>query len=282
MARRWYVPLIALPVAIGTAVAVLEGVASASPGLAHTAAPAAAVQRVIPGGPMISLSGGAGVRNSTVNPAANSLNWAGYAVEGLGHAFRSVSATWREPRVNCSGVRGRRLASFWVGLDGANSNSVEQLGTDSDCRGKTPVYFSWWEMFPAVSVDFRTTVRPGDLMSASVTFRGTRTYVLFIRDATRHWKRTIIKNQAGLARSSAEVIAEAPALLIHGQPVIQNLADFGNMRFTGSRVNGTPLKKIGRRIKITMVEVNPPHRVRASTSPVGSADVFTCHWVRAI
>jgi hypothetical protein len=231
---------------------------------------------------MVSLSGGAGVRNGTVNPAANSLNWAGYAVDGVSHAFRSVSASWREPRVDCKGVRGRRLASFWVGLDGANSNSVEQLGTDSDCRGKTPVYFAWWEMFPAVSVDFRTTVRPGDLMSASVTFHAPRTYVLFIRDATRHWKRTIIKKQAGLARSSAEIIAEAPALLIGGQPVIQNLADFGTMRFTGSRVNGQPLKKIGRRIRITMVEVNPPHRVRASTSPVGSADVFTCHWVRAM
>jgi hypothetical protein len=282
MARRWYVPLIALPVAIGTAVAVLEGVASASPGLAHTAAPAAAVQREVPGGPMISLSGGAGVRNGTVNPAADSLNWAGYAVtSNQSGAFRSVSAAWIEPRVNCSGVHGRRLASFWVGLDGANSNSVEQLGTDSDCQGRTPVYFAWWEMFPAVSVDFRTAVRPGDHMSASVTFRGTRTYVLFIRDATRHWNRTIIKNEAGLARSSAEVIAEAPALLIGGQAVIQNLADFGNLRFTASKVNGTPLKKIGRRIRITMVEVNKPHRIRATTSSVSSADVFTCHWVRA-
>jgi Peptidase A4 family len=280
MARRWYVPLIALPAAIGIAVAVLEGVASASPGLTRSAAPA--VQRELPGGPMVSLSGGAGVRNGTVNPVSASLNWAGYAVESnTSGAFRSVSASWREPRVNCSGVRGRRLASFWVGLDGANSNSVEQLGTDSDCRGKTPSYFAWWEMFPAVSVDFHTSVRPGDLMTASVTFRGTKTYVLFIRDATRHWKRTIIKNEAGLARSSAEIIAEAPALLINGQAVIQNLADFANLRFTGSRVNGTPLKKIGRRIRITMVEVKAPHRIRATTSPVGSADVFTCHWVRA-
>jgi Peptidase A4 family len=279
MARRWYVPLIALPVAIGTAVAVLEGVASASPGLAHT--PAAAVQREVPGGPMISLSGGAGVRNSAVNPTASSKNWAGYAVTSNHRgAFRSVSASWTEPRVNCRGVRVRRLASFWVGLDGANSNSVEQLGTDADCRRTRPVYFAWWEMFPAASVNLPNPVHPGDHLSASVTFRGTRTYVLFIRDATRHWKRTIIKKQAGLARSSAEVIAESPALLIGGQIVIQNLADFGNVRFTGSRVNGTPLKKIGRRIRITMTEVNSP-RVRATTSPVGSADVFACHWVRA-
>jgi hypothetical protein len=229
---------------------------------------------------MISPSGGVGVRNGTVNPRATSSNWAGYAVTGRSHAFRSVSASWIQPRANCKTGKGRRLASFWVGLDGANSNSVEQLGTDSDCHGKTASYFAWWEMFPAASVNLPNRVHPGDHLSASVTFRGTRTYVLFIRDATRHWHRTIIKNQAGLARSSAEVIAESPAMLIGGQIVIQNLADFGNVRFTGSRVNGTPLKEIGRRVNITMTEVHSP-RVRATTSPVGSADVFTCHFVRS-
>src|SRR5215831_16399091 len=106
MARRWYVPLLAVPVAIGTVVAVLEGVASASPGLAHTAARTAAVQRFFPGAPMISPSGGAlpGLRNGTVNPMLQSRNWAGYAVEGGRGAFRTVSAAWTEPTVNCAGV----------------------------------------------------------------------------------------------------------------------------------------------------------------------------------
>jgi Peptidase A4 family len=282
MARRWYVPLLALPVAIGTAVAVLEGVASASPGLAHTAARTAAVQRFFPGGPMISPSGGAqpGLRNGTVNPTAQSTNWSGYAVTGRNGAFRSVSASWIEPRANCRGVRGRRLSSFWVGLDGANSNSVEQLGTDADCRGATPVYFAWWEMFPLPSVNISNPVRPGDHLSASVTFRGAGRFALFIKDATRHWSRTFIRAHAE-ARSSAEVIAEAPALLIGGNIVIQDLANFGTVRWGGSRVNGIPLKNIGRRIRITMVEVNPPHLVRATTSPVGAADVFTNRWVRA-
>jgi hypothetical protein len=281
MARRWYVPLLALPVVIGTVVAVAVGVASASPGLTHSSAPAAAAQRLYPGTPMITPSGGAGLRNGTVNPSANSTNWSGYAVTGRSGAFRSVSASWTEPRANCTGVAGRRLSSFWVGLDGANSNSVEQLGTDADCRGKVPVYFAWWEMFPAASVNLPNRVTPGDHLSASVTFRGTKTYVLFIKDATRHWHRTIIRNQAGLARSSAEVIAEAPALLIGGQIVIQKLTDFGSVRWSGSRVNGVPLKSIGRRIRITMVEVNLPHRIRATTTPVGAADVFANHWVRS-
>jgi len=238
---------------------------------------------------MISPSGRArpALRNGTVNPAVQSLNWAGYAVEGHRGAFRTVSAAWTEPKVNCQGVRGRRFSSFWVGLDGfflpnqTPDLSVEQLGTDADCNHTRPVYFAWWEMFPNPSVNLRTTVRPGDHMSASVTFRGAGKYALFIKDSTRHWSRTIIKVQGGLARSSAEVIAEAPALLINGNVVPQNLANFGTVRWTGSRVNGTQLKSIVRtRFRITMLEVNPPNLIRATTSLIGSADAFTNRYLR--
>ena len=284
MARRWYVPLLALPVAIGTAVAVLEGVASASPGLTHAAAPTAAVQRVIPGGPMIRPSGGAGPSAghgalTSCPPTCSSTNWAGYAVSGNNGAFRTVSASWIEPKANCTGVAGRRLSSFWVGLDGVTSQSVEQLGTDADCSHSHPVYFAWWEMFPLPSVNFSNPVRPGDHLSASVTFLGARRFALSIKDSTRHWSHTIVRVHAE-ARSSAEVIAEAPALLIGGQIVIQNLTNFGAVRWTGSKVNGTLLKNIAGRIKITMVEVNPPHLVRATTSVVGAADAFTNRYVR--
>ena len=289
MARRWYVPLLALPVAIGTVVAVLEGVASASPGLAHTAARTAAVQRVIPGGPMISSSGGAvpSAGHGTLNPTAEkSLNWAGYAVEGGKGAFRTVSAAWTEPTVNCRGVRGSRFASFWVGLDGFSlpnqppNMTVEQLGTDADCNGPHPHYFAWWETFPNPSITLRARVAAGDHMFASVTFRGGR-FALFIQNSTRHWSRTIITSVPTATRTSAEVIAEAPALFIGGNFVIQNLADFGTVHWTGSRVNGILLKRYSSAFQITMVEVNPPHRVRATTSGISRTDVFTNTWVRA-
>jgi Peptidase A4 family len=282
MARRWYVPLLAVPVAIGIAVAVLEGVASASPGLTHhTAAGTATVQRLFPGSPMIRVSGGAGPSAghgalSTCPPTCSSANWAGYAVAGGNGAFRSVSASWTEPKVNCARVHGRRFSSFWVGLDGVTSMSVEQLGTDSDCRGTRPAYYAWWEMFPLPSVNISNPVHAGDHMSASVTFRGAGRFALFIKDSTRHWSHTFIRVHAE-ARSSAEVIAEAPALLIGGIPVIQNLANFGTVRWTASRMNGTALKNIGGRIHITMVQaVNTPNPlIRATTSPVGSGDAFT-------
>jgi hypothetical protein len=235
---------------------------------------------------MIRPSGGAGSSAghsalSTCPPTCSSLNWAGYAVAGRNGAFRSVSASWIEPKVNCSGVpaRGHRFSSFWVGLDGVTSQSVEQLGTDSDCRGTRPAYYAWWELFPLAAVNLSNPVHAGDHMSASVTFKGGGRFALFIKDSTRRWSRTIVKVHAE-ARSSAEVIAEAPALLIGGVPVIQNLANFGSVRWTGNNVNGTALKNIGQRIKITMVEVNPPHLIRATTSPVGSGDAFTNRYMR--
>ncbi len=64
--------------------------------------------------------------------AAASTNWSGYAAYQSGTTFTDVKATWTQPSVTCP-KRGTQYASFWVGLDGYNSNSVEQIGTDSDC-----------------------------------------------------------------------------------------------------------------------------------------------------
>jgi Peptidase A4 family len=284
--RRWYIPLLALPVAAGTLVALAAGVASASPGLPHPAPPAVAVQSmavhpVSPGSPMIRPSGAAvpGLRGD-LNAPTFSTNWAGYAVASkhLG-AFRGVSARWIEPRATCRS-RVHALAAFWVGLDGFNSNSVEQTGADSDCFHGTPTYYGWYEMFPAAPVFFRTKVNPGDHMSASVTFRGTRTYVLVLRDNTRRWTHTIIKNEGGLSRTSAEVIAEAPSELTSHGPVVLPLANFGTIRWTGSRVNGVLLRRLAR-TRIVMAEPRPSHLFKALTSLVSSADIFTNTWVRS-
>ena len=94
-----------------------------------------------------------GARNAT----STSTNWSGYAATG-GCAFTSVSSSWVEPTGTCGS--GDQYSSFWVGLDGYNSNSVEQTGSEVDCAGRTPVYYSWYEMYPAYPVNFSNTVRP--------------------------------------------------------------------------------------------------------------------------
>ena len=101
-----------------------------------------------------------GVRHAT---NVSSSNWSGYA--DTDDTYTSVSPSWTQPAVNCAraavagaslgGLLGGRTAlqlllgragsasSFWVGLDGYTSSSVEQLGTDSDCNAGTPSYYAW-------------------------------------------------------------------------------------------------------------------------------------------
>ncbi len=281
MARRWYIPLLAMPVAIGSLIAVAVGVASASPGLAHPAARPAAAHTVFPGTPMIRPSGIAMPSlGGNVNTTVASSNWSGYAVTGRAGAFRSVSASWVQPQAHCAGVAGHRFAAFWVGLDGFNSRSVEQTGSDTDCVGTRPTYYGWYEMFPAAPVFFRTKLNPGDHMSASVTFLGAgRGYVLVLRDSTRPWTHTIIKHEGGLARSSAEVITEAPATVDqNGNVRILPLADFGTIRYAGSRVNGVLLLNLAP-VRIKMVDSRS--LLMDTTSLIGPLDAFTNKWIRS-
>ena len=66
---------------------------------------------------------------------STSTNWSGYAVTGSG--ANHVIGTWTQPTVTCA--RGENSwSSPWVGIDGDNSNTVEQIGTDSDCSGGAP------------------------------------------------------------------------------------------------------------------------------------------------
>jgi hypothetical protein len=92
-----------------------------------------------------------GVKNGVKNEA-ETLNWSGYVVTGADGSFNQVSAEWGVPGVICSG--GDQYESSWVGLDGYNGSTVEQIGTSSDCDGTTAVYSAWYEMYPAPPVYF--------------------------------------------------------------------------------------------------------------------------------
>src|SRR5262245_47089269 len=70
---------------------------------------------------------------------ATSTNWSGYAVTGPNGSVSDVKASWYVPTASCP-PSPNQYASFWVGIDGYSSNTVEQIGTDSDCQNGTPVY----------------------------------------------------------------------------------------------------------------------------------------------
>ena len=177
-----------------------------------------------------------------------SQNWSGYADNQ--DTYNSVAASWIEPTVNCGasggggggilggllgGGAGSSASSFWVGLDGFNSSSVEQLGTDSDCNGNTPAYYAWWEMYPNPSQSLSSSypVRAGDQMTAWVASNPSGTsFYLALKDSTAGWYFSTNQSASpGFGRSSAEVIAEAPSscsLLFCSQVP---LADFGQVGF---------------------------------------------------
>jgi hypothetical protein len=172
-----------------------------------------------------------GTTRSVSNGSTTSTNWSGYVLAGGTGAFSSVSSSWTEPAASCSSS-GTQYAAFWVGLDGYNSDSVEQTGTDSDCSGGAADYYGWYEMYPADPVYFTNPVAPGDSLSASVAVSGT-SYTLTLTDSTQGWTQT--ENESGsYADSSAEVITEAPASAQGPLP----LADFGTIGYSASSANG--------------------------------------------
>jgi len=277
MIRRWSIPLTTAGLVLGSLMA-LAGTASAAPAhpAASQAAPGASVPGFQPGGLMARPAGAsasAAAQGRGARTTAESTNWSGYAATGGNGAFSSVTASWKEPTATCSGGSAK-YASFWVGLDGFASSSVEQTGTDSDCSGRTPQYYGWYEMYPAYPVNFTNPVSPGDSFTASVTFSGTETYTLVLKDVTKGWTQTITKNQSGLARSSAEVITEAPS----SQSGVLPLANFGTVSYSASTANGTSLASQN---PTEIIMIDSSNRDKDSTSAIGSGGAFSNTWIRA-
>jgi Peptidase A4 family len=241
MIPRWSILPAAIALAAGSMTILATGSASAAP----TPHPASVSGHSMqdpngfqPGG-LIKKHPGTQVKRKGKYYQEQSTNWSGYAVTGNDGAFSSVSSSWTEPSASCDDS-GDEYAAFWVGLDGFNSDSVEQTGTDSDCDGGTPSYYGWYEMYPADPVYFNNPVEPGDIMSAAVSFSGTDTYTITLTDNSEGWTQTETEHESGLANSSAEVITEAPSSEEGPLP----LADFGTVSFSGSAANGESMASL--------------------------------------
>jgi Peptidase A4 family len=177
------------------------------------------------------------------NATVDSQNWSGYAaVAKKNVALRYAQTTFTVPNVNCTQVEigsgGQTYAAEWVGLDGFNSQTVEQTGVDSFCNSTTGAATNqaWYEMFPLDPVVF-SGVNPGDTIFVAVYYdSSTKQYQLTLKDETTG--STMETNQpcpSGSAcdRNSAEVIEEDPGGSVAGGI---NLADFGTASFNTSHV----------------------------------------------
>jgi hypothetical protein len=223
---------------------------------------------------------------------ATSTNWSGYAV--LGASFTWAKGSWVVPAATCSGVTSDQYASFWVGLDGYNSNTVEQTGTDSDCVGGTPNYYAWYEFYPSASFNVDNfPVAPGDVIAAAVYYSATTDrFTVQITNETTGLTFTKGARVAGALRSSAEWITEAPCCTLNGG--ILPLSDFGTLAFGKDRtgvktsnwaIDTSTTAPIGGFPAVNTVDIE---KTSTQSSPQtsscsalsGDKTSFTCKWTQ--
>ncbi|MDQ1614082.1 MAG: hypothetical protein QOJ60_21 [Actinomycetota bacterium] len=219
--------------------------------------------------------GGAAIRvapNHKISQST-STNWAGYAA--IGTTFTSVSSTWTQPTATCT--RAQTYSSFWVGLDGYSSGSVEQTGTDADCSSSgVASYYAWYEMYPKFPVNLSPStypVSPGNQMHASVTFGGGHAFTLTISNVTRGWTFTTNQKSGKAQRSSAEVIAEAPS----SSGGVLPLTNFGTVGFANSTANGRSLSTF----TTDRIDMVSGTTTKATTGSISSSGGFSVTWKHA-
>ncbi len=221
----------------------------------------------------------------------SSLNWSGYVISSTRGSVSDVAGSWLVPTVSCSSGE-YSASSFWVGIDGLQSETVEQIGTISECINGTPVYLVFYEFVPkAARVVTRMSIHPGNVISAEVKFDGR--FTLSLADLTTGESFTKSVKDSLQDRSSAEWIAEAPSSSSLG---ILPLSDFGAVFYghlftavagtNSATVNGTSgsIGSFGSSVqRITMLTFSglvkaQPTPLYTTLSPDGMS--FTVLWFR--
>lgn len=219
-------------------------------------APAAASAR--PSGPVFAP-------NHKISHSTSS-NWSGYSA--INGRYTSVSASWKQPTASCTSQT--TYSSFWVGLDGDGSSTVEQTGTSADCSSGSPRYYAWYEMYPKFPVNLSLAIRPGDSISGSVTTDGSGRFTLTIRNVTTGASFTTTQTLKRARLASAEAIAEAPS----SSGGVLPLTNFGTVSFSSVTVNGQAIGAFNPD-RIDMVSGGV---TKASTSALSGGTAFSVTW----
>jgi len=195
--------------------------------------------------------------------SVHSTNWSGYAVTGSTGSVTDAKGSWIVPAIQGACSATNQYSSFWVGIDGYNSGTVEQTGTDSDCQNSVPTYYAWYEFYPHPSFIFSgLTIHPGDKISAEAHFSG-RSFIVTITDTTTGQSASKSARVNSAQRSSAEWIAEAPS----SSGGVLPLADFGTASL------GTDNTGIASTCYAT---------ISGTTGPIGSFNTANIHQITMV
>ena len=210
-----------------------------------------------------------------------STNWSGYAVTGASGSVSDAKGSWTVPAIQGTCPSTNQYSSFWVGIDGFSSGTVEQTGTDSDCQNGVPTYYAWFEFFPhPLFLINGLTITPGDHMTAEANFNGR--FTVTITDTTTGVSFSTSAKVHSAQRSSAEWIAEAPS----SSGGVLPLADFGTVSFsadtaTVSGVTGA-IGFFGSSVQvITMVSSSGAVKAQPSSLSGTKGDSFSVTWKSA-
>jgi hypothetical protein len=218
---------------------------------------------------------------------ATSTNWSGYAVTGANGSVTNVKGSWIVPTVTCLAGAPDSYSSLWVGIDGFNSTTVEQIGVDADCVSGTPTYSAWFEFYPHWPSTINTVeVAPRETISAEVSYSAKGQFTVTLTNVSRQQSFSISTKMPQAKLSSAEWIVEAP-----WSSRVLPLANFGTASFGQNythqdgtcnvTVNGKagPIGSLDPENVIQIDMVTTSGVLKAQTSPLsGRSTSFTDTW----
>lgn len=173
-----------------------------------------------------------------------SPNWSGYVVSGS-EPLNHVSGYVRVPNVKCTGQESQIF--IWVGFDGWNVNTVEQVGISAYCAPGQyrAIYGTWWEMWPHnLSQPLSLAIKPNDKIYMEAKYISGH-FEFKLKNVTT--KKMIKKSSSCLnsscQRVEAEWVIERPGF---ARPSKNNryydLANYNKTKIYGTKVGSAEVK----------------------------------------
>jgi len=200
------------------------------------------------------------------NSAASSntsLNWSGYVASN--GTFTSVTGTWIVPTV--SSTDATAADATWVGIGGAESQTLIQAGTQAVVNNSGGIsYEAWYETLPQATQPISLGVAPGDSITATVSETSPNEWAISVTDNTTDKSfETNVQYDASL--SSAEWIEEMPT---DGTNLIP-LDNFGTVSFiNGATVQNGTSATIAQSGAQPITMINQADQTLASPSALGA------------